>query len=64
MPHERPARDLRAGHERVEGGEGVQPELPGADRQRLGRVSPVTADVDGQAVEAGSVQEDRVRQAA
>ncbi len=53
-------RDLRASEERLERGERVQPELPGADRQRLGRVGAVTADIDRQAVEPGGVEEDRV----
>ena len=40
------------------------PELAGAQRQVLGRVLAVAADVEGQAVEAGRVEEDRHRQGA
>ena len=56
------ARDLVASEQGVERGQRVEPELAGADGQRLGRVGAVAADVDGQAVEAGSVQEDGLGQ--
>ena len=39
-----------------------RPELAGAERQRLGRVGAVAADVEGQAVEPGGVEEDGHRQ--
>ena len=42
--------------------ERVAPELAAAQRQGLGRVRPVAADVEGQAVEAGGVQEHGHRQ--
>ena len=59
---DRAAGDLGPGEQGVERGQRVEPELAGADGQRLGRVRAVAADVDGQAVEAGGVQEDRVGQ--
>ena len=55
-------RHLGPADQRAERRERVEPELAGADRQRLGRVRAVAADVDRQAVEAGRVQEQRVRQ--
>ena len=48
--------------QRLERRQRVEPELAGADRQGLGRVRAMAADVDGQAVEAGRVQEDGVGQ--
>ena len=50
-------RHLRPGEQRLERGQRVEPELAGADRQRLGRVRAVAADVDRQAVEARGVEE-------
>ena len=43
-------------------GQRIGPELAGAERQVLGRVGPVAADVEGQAVEAGGVEEGGHRQ--
>ena len=59
-------RDGRLGHlgplqQRAESGQGVGPELAGAQRQRLGRVGAMAADVEGQGVEAGGVEEEGER---
>ena len=54
---DRPDRHLRPGDQRLERGERVGPELARADRQRLGRVRAVAADVDREAVEAGGEEE-------
>ena len=54
---DRPDRDLRPGDQRLERRKRVGPELARADRQRLGRVRAVTADVDREAVEAGGEEE-------
>ena len=61
-PTTAPIGDLRPGEQGVERRQRVEAELAGADGQRLGRVRAVAADVDGQAVEARGVQEDRVGQ--
>ena len=53
---------LGPGQQRGEGGRRVGSVLAGAERQDLGRVGPVAPDVEGQAVEAGRVQEDGVWQ--
>ena len=55
-------RDLGPGEQGVERGQRVEPELTRADRQRLRRVGAVAADIEGQAVVAGRVQEDGHRQ--
>ena len=62
MPDHRADRHLRAGHQRLERRGRVEPELAGAHRQGLGGIGAMAADVDGQAVEPGGVEEQRVRQ--
>ena len=52
-----PTRDLGLLDQRVEGGERILAELAGGQGQRLGRVLAVAADVEGQAVEPGRVEE-------
>jgi hypothetical protein len=64
VAHDGPDRDLRPGDERLEGGERVESELAGAERQLLGRIGAVTAHVDREAMEPGGVEEDRVGQRA
>ena len=62
VPHHRADRHLRAGHQRLERRGRIEPELPGAQRQRLGGIGAVATDIDGQAVEPGGVEEQRVRE--
>jgi hypothetical protein len=50
------------GDERLERGQRVEPELPGADRQRFRWVGAVPSDIDGQAVEPGRMEEHDIRQ--
>ena len=59
---DRPDRHLRLLDQRPEGGQRVGPEFAGAQRQLLGRVRAVAADVEGQAMEARRVEEDGHRQ--
>ena len=57
MADDRPDADLGLLDQRVEGGQRILPELAGGQWQLLGRVLAVAADVEGQAVEPGRVEE-------
>ena len=59
---DRPGGDLGPAGQDPEGGQRVRPELAGTERQLLGRVGTVTADVEGQAVEPGGMEEAGHRQ--
>ncbi len=59
---DRAARHLGTGEQRLERRQRIEPELAGAQRQFLGGIRTVAADVDRQAVEAGRMQEQRERQ--
>ncbi len=57
VTEQRAGGDLRAGHQGRERGQRVRAELPAADGQVLGAVCAMAADVEGEAVEAGRVEE-------
>ena len=64
MPQHRPDGHLGPRVQRAKRRQRVGAELARGDRQRFRRVGAVAADVDGQAMEAGCVEEDRHRQKA